>query len=254
MKKIILLISLCVISMVSVAQNDKVTPRQPVKGDKTISFNFAGIATTTLTLNTDPLNQAQLIDFRYFMYDDLALRIGLGLNNLTTTTTTTNDSTGGLPLIETSNKNKATGFSIGLGVERHFKTTSKTIDPFIGPGIYVTKLGKNKVTATNKSTMANGDYTDTRTETINPGGFVLGVAVNAGFFWYFTQSLALGASFSIGYGTGSVGGDTDVTNTVTNSTGGVITTTETTTTTVNKTKLSALRTMNTGTINLLVKF
>lgn len=254
MKKITLLLALISLSHSSFSQ-DEPTFFRPLQGDMAFSFNLSGLFDSLYMNNTpDPLTNAQMADFRYFWKDNVAFRFGFGINRLNTTTTTTNDTLGGLPLVETENKDNQTGITIGLGIEQHIKTKSKRTDPFVGAGLILSRLGNNTVTNDIKTTQLNLDYTQTVTETINPGGTVFGVAVNAGFFWYFTHNLALGGELALGFVTGAVGGDVERTQTSTTSIGGNVTTAESSTTFVQKLNISALQTRNTGSIHLLVKF
>lgn len=253
MKKLFISFALCAFTFSAFSQDEKET-RQPVQGDKAISLNFVGLATMALNSGVDPFNGSQVLDFRYWLADQWALRVGLGVATTSTTTRTENDTTGGVPLTETEAKNRNSAFSIGIGAERHIKTNAKTIDPYIGAGIYMSMIGKNKVDNMTKTTQANGDFNEMTSNTINPGGFGFGVGLNAGFFWYFAENIALGGEYGFGFGTGSTGGETEVKNKMVSSQGGTVTTTESTTRTTNKTNNSGLRTGSTGAINLLVKF
>ena len=254
MKKLILLFSVCAFSFASFAQDDTTMRRQPMKGDRAISFSFSGIAVMGLNLSKDPVSMAQMMDLRYFFKDDLAARLGLGVKIMSTTTITKNDTTGGIPLLETENKIKSSALTLAFGVERHFKTRSKTIDPFMGPGLYFSWLGKNKVENATKTTMSNGNFNETLTNTTSAGGFAVGLMLNTGFFWYFADNIALGGEFSMGYSVGTTGGEINTETTVNNQTGGVLTSTSSSKTTINKVRLSAFQTLNTGSISLLVKF
>ena len=255
MKKLTLLIALCAISFVSFSQQEESTYFRPLQGDKAISFNLLGLF-DSLALNTtaDPLTNAQVVDLRYFFKDNIAFRLGFGINRLNTTTTVISDTSNGAPLIESENKDNQTGISFGFGLEKHIKTKSKRTDPFVGAGLFLSMLGKNTITATNKTTQPNQDYTSSLTETINPGGNIFALVVNAGFFWYFAHNLAIGGEVSLGFATGNVGGKVETSSTTTNSSGGVVTTVVSNTQSENKVKISALQTLNTGAIHLMIKF
>jgi len=252
MKTIAIVLALSTISSAIFAQDEE--KRQPVKGDKAISMNLAGIAVWALNSGTDPFNNTQVLDFRYFVGDKFAIRAGLGVNTASTTTKTSNDTTGGIPLTETEAKNRTSAFSLGIGAEKHIGNKSKTIDPYVGAGLYFSIIGKNKVDNTNTTTQANGDYFTMKSNTVNPGGFGFGFGLNAGFFWFFADNIAVGGEYGFGLGVGSTGGDTKVTNSTESSVGGTLTTTESTTTNQNKTSNFGLRTGSTGAINLLVNF
>lgn len=253
MKKTTLLSVLCLATLITFAQDEETISRKPLQGNKIIGFDLAGLAAIALNSPVDPLTNAQMFDFRYFFKDDLAFRFGLGINNRTTTTTTKTDPANH-PITETVIEDKTSGFSVGLGAEKHLKTKSKSLDPYAGAGIYLSSLGDNEVDDKYKKTEANGDYNDVHTVTINPGGSVFGFALNAGFLWFFTQSIALGGEISLGFGSGTIGGEADITTTTTSSSNGTVTTQETHSSTTSEIKYSGLGTLNTNTIRLLVKF
>ena len=254
MKTITLIAAFCACSLLSLAQQEESTFYRPLQGDKALSFNITGLANLTLNSTQDPLTDALLFDFRYFYKDNLAFRLGLGLNNISATITNKSNPLM-FPVAESEIKSSGTGFNIGLGVEKHVKTKSKKMDPFVGVGIYIGILGDSTINIDSKSTLnSTGDYTNIVSEEVIPGGFALGLGINGGFFWYFAQNIALGGELSIGYVSGHFGGDESMTSTTTNSTSGVITTSTSTSTSESKTNFSAFNTINTGSINLLVKF
>lgn len=253
MKKATLLSIICLASLITFAQEEETLTKKPIQGNKIVGFDIAGLSAMALNSPIDPLTNAQMFDFRYFFQDYIAFRVGLGINNRTTTITTKSDPANH-PIIENTNEDKKSGYSIGLGVEKHIKTKSRSLSPYIGAGLYLTLLGDNNVDDKNKVTQASGDYTDVHTVTINPGGTVFGLALNGGFMWFFTQNLALGGEFSLGFGSGTIGGDVEVKTTTTTSSSGTVTTQEMKTKSVNEIKYSGLGTLNTNTIRFLVKF
>ena len=253
MKKILLLSALCVLALHSFAQ-EEATFFRPLQGDKTISFNFVGISAMALNSVAEPLTNSLMVDLRYFYKDDIAFRLGFGMKNLKTDVTTSSDTTGGAPLITTEDIDKATGFAIGLGVEKHIKTKAKRVDPFVGLGIIYSTLGDNEVTSDSKTLQVNGNFTQTKVVTLNPGSNALAIQLNVGFFWYFAHNIAFGGEIAFGWAGGTLGGDTKATTTTTTSTGGTVTTTEKTVMTTQKADFNAFQTTNTGAVELLVKF
>ncbi len=253
MKKTTLCFAICALSITAFSQSDDTF--KPVKGNKVITMNLSGLSVLALNSPTDPLNAVQVLNFRYFISDKVDLRLDLGFTTQTTNLTSKNDTAGGVPLVETTNKDAKSALSLGLGAEKHIATEYNRIDPFFGGGIYLTTIGKNTVTATNKTTLANGNYTDSKTITVNPGGLAIAFQANMGFFWYFAANLAIGGEYGFGYATGSQGGDKVVTANSTSSTGGVVTVNpQTITTTTVKASLSGFKTQNNGSIIILIKF
>jgi hypothetical protein len=254
MKKITLFLALCAISFAVISQETETTYYRPLQGNKTISFNLAGINVMALNSVVNPLNNTIMLDLRYFYKDNLAFRLGFGVKNLGFTSKAASDSTGGQNLIESDIESSSSGYSFGLGVEKHIKTKSKTLDPFIGGGVIISTIGEVDSIVKTKTTMPDHDYVDSKIETIKPGAFVVAVQVSVGFFWYFSQNLALGGELAFGYAGGSIGGDLEVTNSTTSSNNGTVTSTVSKSKTNQEINFSALQTTNNGAIILLVKF
>jgi hypothetical protein len=158
------------------------------------------------------------------------------------------------PLVEDETEVSQFGFTIGLGVEKHISTKSKTIDPYIGAGIYFSSLGAQTSTATSNTRYFNGTYTNTTNEIVADGGSAFGIQINTGFFWYFAQNIALGGELSLGWASGTTGGETETTYSSVSTASGSTVSTSSHTVTKNEISLSAIQTLNTGAISLLVKF
>jgi len=253
MRTIKLLIAL-LICVPAFAQQEQSDFLRPLQGDKAISFTFSGLSVLNLGNRTDPIHSGQVLDARYFHRDDIAFRVGLGVDKLNITATIVNDTTGGVPLTESETKTSQTGFSIGLGVEKHIKTKSNRVDPFMGAGLYYTTLGIQTVNATSTTTQTNGNYVKTESETKTPGQNAFALGLDLGFFWYFAPNIAFGSSFELGFATQKLGGDTETTTTTTSNTGGTITSMTSTSSSKTETKNTFIRTINTGTISILIKF
>lgn len=115
--------------------------------------------------------------WKYYISDDMAIRAILGFN---TSSSGNADSTGG--------KNSRTAFGIQAGIEMHTHAVYST-SPYFGAAITyalasvdqnVTALGEDKTSAS-----------------------TFGIAVLAGFDWYFTRGIAVGGEYSLGFSTSS---------------------------------------------------
>ena len=71
---------------------------------------------------------AGLIKGRYFLQDNIALRLSLGLNNSSSTQKTTD------PVTEATTKSNV--FTFGLGLEHHFGGTDR-LSPYIGAELFL---------------------------------------------------------------------------------------------------------------------
>ena len=105
---------------------------------------------------------------KYFMADDVALRFLLGLNMNTTSPDQGDDM-------------KETGFGLGVGAEYHFRPLYST-SPYIGG-----QIGFQSSSSENM----NGLDESSRTH--------LSIAALAGFNWFFTRGIAVGAEYSLGF-------------------------------------------------------
>ncbi|MCL7987927.1 hypothetical protein M8998_08250 [Sphingobacterium sp. lm-10] len=157
-----------------------------------------------LSLNNS-LNQ---IKGRYFIKDDLALRLGVSVNVV--------DSTGsyGSPygsqsyFISTSTKQSSTDFN--FGIEKHFRGTNR-LSPYIGVDVsWGRQRSRNNVT-TNASTVdVKNGYLELMPVydnngygnhfTLTPDGYTrFGAMAIAGFDFYMAKSFFVGYEFNLGY-------------------------------------------------------
>lgn len=108
---------------------------------------------------------------KYFLADDVALRILLGLSMNTTAPEEGNDMT-------------SSGFGLGIGAEYHFRPLYST-SPYIGAQLGFASNGSN-----------NGGEGTAEVETSETN---LSIAALAGFNWFFTRGIAVGAEYSLGF-------------------------------------------------------
>lgn len=112
---------------------------------------------------------------KWFLSDDLALRVLLGF-----------DSHSGTPTVpdSTSAKQSSTAFGIGVGIEKHFRPLYST-SPYVGA----------QVSFASHST-DNGASGDQEEKT---SASTFGVTALAGFDWFFTHGIAAGAEVGLGF-------------------------------------------------------
>ena len=153
--------------------------------------------------SVDALVPQEMFFGRYYLSSDMALRVGLGINSISTKGNTV-DSVG-TAITTTDTKMSAFSFGLNVGVEKHFASAAEKLDPYMGVQVGFSSLGAIKM-ETNSNT--NSDPAVSSTDVIEmAGGSAFGLDLIAGFNYFFTDNFSLGAEFSWGYGTASLGGD-----------------------------------------------
>jgi hypothetical protein len=199
MKKLIPLLSICFLSVVAFAQ-------KPVEGDMSMTLGLTGLSALNVTTNFG--NMSTLL-YRYYLADDLALRVraNLTLNNFKTDFS---DTTGA----GEHDVTKGHFVGLNLGIQKNMGH-SKRLEPYIAGDLTV---GFGKTGITDNTT----DFSDTISQEIltEPGNSTtVGVIANAGFNYYFTDHFAFGAEFGYGLLYTSTGeGETTFTSTTGNTT------------------------------------
>lgn len=130
MKKILMTVALAATALVSAQAQSEF---KPLAGSVTTDFSlFAnGIFNQTespVALGSHAGVNAGLIKGRYFLQDNIALRLSLGLNNSSSTQKTTD------PVTEATTKSNV--FTFGLGLEHHFGGTDR-LSPYIGAELFL---------------------------------------------------------------------------------------------------------------------
>jgi opacity protein-like surface antigen len=155
--------------------------------------------------------------YKYYLSDDMALRAMLGFS-----TSSDGDEA------KTGGKTTNTNYGIAVGVEMHTHAVYST-SPYFGA-----QLGFGGASYDNKTTQ--GSVTS---ETKN-SGTTFGIGVLAGFDWYFTHGLAVGAEYMLGFQSMSAS------KTTTDATG--------TSTTTDLPSSSSIGISNAGNVHLVVHF
>src|SRR5579872_2134907 len=112
---------------------------------------------------------------KYFIGDDMAVKVLLAFGSTSNGDTATK-------------KNTTMQFGIGAIYEYHFRPLYST-SPYIGGGI---RFG------TASQTFASGTSSE-----VKASGTTFGIGVVAGFDWFFTKGLALGAEYGLGFSSAS---------------------------------------------------
>jgi hypothetical protein len=198
MKKIIIAFSILLTSnFVVEAQQDTL---KPVKGDWGFSLNITGLIQNVVVENNKDGNGNYLLFARHYLKNDQALRMGLALNYLRQSSNTEDSITNGagnraLQAIDSSASRF--DFTIAIGLEKHLGTTRR-LDPYVGGDLIIGRIGGT-------TTNINTDVTDVtgtaKTQQINQqdGGFTFGLRGVAGFNFFLSKNLSLGAEFGYAF-------------------------------------------------------
>lgn len=244
MKKTTLLLMFCAFGTSLFAQDDenKSEPLKPEQGTIGIGFDISGLASVAFSNWNDSGNglssamlalptsgptinamyvsdivPQQMLFGRYYLSQDVALRLGLGINSTNRTVSETVFAGPDTFQTETVSETtlKAFSFGVGVGIEKHFMTEAKRLDPYGGLHFTFASLGKINMTS---STDVNQPDTlidsFTKYEANLAGGTAFGVNLLAGFNYFFSDNFSLGAEVGWGFQSVNMGGDWDETSTV----------------------------------------
>ena len=188
MKKLFLLSALCFASVISNAQKPE---KNSVSAEVQLNFQTGTAAVSILS---------PVLKGRFFIKNNLAARLSLGITGTTTTTTYTEnpDGTGGIGKEEKSS-NK---FTIAGGVEKHFKGTER-LSPYIGVEIWHSSGVTDEIARSNYD---GTSYAPDFIQNILPGTTIThGINAVLGADYYFVNHVYLGVEVSWGYQSSSTG-------------------------------------------------
>jgi outer membrane protein W len=177
-KSVFALFMVAGLASLSFAQDDDMARPLTKSGSAAFVFNLSGFGTFGMsaqpigTVSAGTTNQTVAgAGMKYYISDGGAIRILLAF--------ATNDNGA------TDDASSVTGMQFGLGAayEHHFGPLYST-SPYIGGGITYAMASQTSGTGTGESKMS---------------GSQLGIGAIAGFDWYFTKGLALGAEYNLRY-------------------------------------------------------
>ncbi|HLP55970.1 MAG TPA: hypothetical protein VK151_13125 [Fluviicola sp.] len=179
MKKLSLLVGGLILSTAVMAQKPDASVHNTLEG--LINWETSSLSFTSPSIR-----------YRYFVQDNIAVRVTLGVHNSTTTDNFYEfaDGTGGTGTYEV----KDNGMDFSIGGEYHFAGTDR-LSPYAGLDIM---LGSGK--ATTDGTNSDGlTFIDTYTETSEAKTSMFGVALVAGTDFYFAENFYLGLELGLGW-------------------------------------------------------
>lgn len=200
MRKIIIILFLTVLTCnFSHAQEN----RKPVTGTKAFSFGITGTNPFALA----GASQTGNLLFRYYLTDDISLRLGVALNRSSVSMEENNLTTGPNAgrRIETSSSESLLLFSLGA---QKSLGESERVEPYLAADIII---GRGSSRSRERNEIVNpvlaggtaGDYTET--ETTDQPVTVIGLIPAVGFNYFFLPGLALGAEFAWGMTRAAIG-------------------------------------------------
>jgi len=188
MKKAFLILGLAAGTFAASAHgnNDGFTNFKPKKGDVTTEAGLVGgILNSDFNLN----NGAGMLHGRYFIKNDLALRLGLNLSfeNERTNVYGLNNNEGHYTTSQSI-------VLVNLGIEKHFKGTSR-LSPYVGGDILIGSAG-NKLKSENSDATS---YVANYNVTSKSSDFTIGLRGVVGADYYIAPKVYLGGEVGLGF-------------------------------------------------------
>lgn len=173
------------------------------KGMLSASLGVTGLlGNISLSAPLGPNNSPQVF-LRYFLSDNLALRMGLA-PSIRHAKVSRVDSVG-KDLVEFDSTNSRASFDIMAGIEYHFEGT-KRLDPYIGIDLSFGLVGTEKFNSSLDISDTTGTATMTRTIT-QDGGYSFGARAFIGANYYVSKHFYLGVGYGLGFTSVATGGD-----------------------------------------------
>lgn len=213
-----LLLSFCLLTgwLAGQAQGTK-----PTAMDFGFGFRLTGLSTVELgAFSQDAFMQPQLL-LRFYPMEQLATRLRLGVNGNDSTSEYTITFIDSVRRPDPFTVDSATVYtrsqtviSFAPGAEWHFKTDNK-LDPYAGLEVpFAIKTTEEIEVDQQYSWTVEGGIPirqeDINTKRTTDGGFSIGVNLLAGFNYFFSPNLAVGAEYSLGFLSTTDGGNVRV--------------------------------------------
>lgn len=204
---------------------------KPIAGNMGLSFRVSGLNLTSFNnFNDNAFTKGGEFLFRYYLTDKIVARAAVGIQSQNTQYYVKSDSTyafqsfskpeqAGVDVLQESigdTSIQSFGMSFSPGVEYHLGTSAK-LDPYVGAQIGFGFVGKTttkysgSVTETYKGgngiTGRNIGETTYAITSVTPGGMQFGLNLLGGFNYFFSDHIAIGAEYSLGFMSSRIGGE-----------------------------------------------
>lgn len=180
---------------------------KPVKTDWGFSINLSGLVSSVALGSMADGNGNEFFIVKNMLKDDLAFRAGFGVTSWSNKWSSVDSVfTAGPSKVERDSSFTRVDLFFAPGLEKHFTSASR-LDPYLGAELKIGLLGKSKTKT--KAITSTPDTTGGMVETTVDmrGGSSIGVNLIAGFNYFFSNRIAIGAEYSWGFNSSSVGGD-----------------------------------------------
>jgi len=182
---------------------------KPVKGDIGLSLGVSGLINNIVVENGQDPNGNFMLFGRYYIKNDMALRLGLALDytkqNFFTEDSVTIISSGNRGLQKLDSTVSQLTYTIKIGIEKHLGK-AKRLDPYILGDLLVGRIGSTNTDAKVDITDVTGTYKE-QIILREDGGHFFGLGIGAGFNYFFSKKLSLGVEFGYGFTYTKSGGD-----------------------------------------------
>lgn len=206
MKKLITLLSVIAFGFGANAQDYK-----PAKGTITTELSLVGGFFGDFGLRQTTEVAKPALKFRYFLKDDVALRLGFSASRKSSKNTvdTTTETTGVASIPTASiptNFNSESFFGINLGVEKHFKGSDR-LSTYLGADLLIGS-SRNFDENTNSS---NGNSNSLKNDRTKDANFSFGIGFLTGADYYIAKKVYIGAELGLSMVTKSKKDEVDTT-------------------------------------------
>lgn len=192
---------------------------KPAAGDISLGFQITGLGTIAIQQwNHDAFEIPELMG-RYFVSDRIALRTRLGVQVQNSSAEFSDSYVDLVRFAEVQTIDTAAvfsssvfGFSLTPGAEYHLAADASKLDPYVGAEL---SFGFKGATSTEldqvlERTSLDGTRLykeDLNIKTQTDGGIAVGFNLLGGFNYFFSEKVAVGAEYSLGFGYKREGGD-----------------------------------------------
>lgn len=204
-----------ILSLAFVAMGIAAFAQKPVAGDKTAEFNLSfqtGTAPVSYGLGSTALAGTPELRLRYFIADDMAVRVKIGLGSSSTTTKQT-ATIGGSEVTAETKANTGFGVALTPGIEKHFAGSSR-LSPFVGAELPI-GFGSGATNEVSNGDNAAGTPTGNGDSFKSKAGsqFNIGLRLVMGADYYIADGLYLGLEGGLGIFSLSSTGDATINST-----------------------------------------
>ena len=205
MRKITSLLLVSVLLSLTALAQDEEKRLKPVDGNWGFTFNISGLINDLKLEGTRDMTGQPILFAKKYLKDDLALRLGFGLNTAKETTVKKDSLRQISAFVEYDSVYKRNDFSFSLGIEKHLDHMHR-LDPYFGGELMFQFIGKETISWNEVKNESSG-RTVTEGERKTDGGIGIGVFGIAGFNYFITDHISLGAEYRFGYNYLKVGGN-----------------------------------------------